>query len=108
MAELVGALDLDEVEAKLFHHGLETQEVQALITHLRALRKAFMQVVEDNTELEALFDLQHKREVECIERWKTEDPTGRALTLPDYGRLLDWMHARLLILESNNAEGASE
>lgn len=100
MAELVGQLDLDASEAKLFQHGLETPEIEALITHLRALRKAFMQVVEDNQELEALFDLQHKREVECIERWRREEGYAMVPVLPDYGRLLDWMHARLLILEA--------
>lgn len=46
-------------------------------------------------EHEALFELQHRREQEAIERWRADDPKGRHLTMPDYGRLLDWLHEQL-------------
>ena len=45
----------------------------------------------DADELTALFEMQHRREIEAIERWRAEDPEARDLTLPAYGRLLDWL-----------------
>lgn len=50
---------------------------------------------EEIEELRALFALQNRRELEAIARWRAEDPSGRELTMPDYGRLLDWMLARV-------------
>lgn len=55
-------------------------------------------------ELEALFDMQHRREMEAIARWRAEDPDGRALTQPDYGRLLDWLWEQLKIQQEDIRE----
>lgn len=63
-------------------------KIQQLIDDIRHMEA-------DNEELNQLFDLQHKREVEAIQRWQAEDPQGRALTMPDYGRLLDWLKEKL-------------
>lgn len=98
--QIVFPLDLDAVEAKHCGQGLEPADIDALIALLRRAREQIKTLTADNRELEALFDLKHRREVECIARWTAEDPKGRALTLPDYGSLLDWMHARLLIFEA--------
>lgn len=98
--QIVQPINLDTLEAKLHAEGLETAEITAVITQLRHAREGLINLAIENRELEALFDLKHRREVECISRWQEEDPKGRALTLPDYGSLLDWMHARLLIFEA--------
>lgn len=51
-------------------------------------------------ELEALFDLEYKRDIEAITRWQAEDPDARSLTFPDRGKLLDWLWERMNAAES--------
>lgn len=46
------------------------------------------------------FQLQHKRDMDACMRWRAEDPTGRALTLPDRGNLLDYLWAELQAAEA--------
>jgi hypothetical protein len=43
--------------------------------------------------LRQLFDLQWDRSIEAAERWRAEDPTVRALQMPDLGELLTWLMA---------------
>jgi hypothetical protein len=43
--------------------------------------------------LRQLFDLQWTRMIEATVRWRAEDPTGRALQMPDLGELLAWLMA---------------
>ena len=49
--------------------------------------------LEELGELRALFEMQHQRDTEAVARWRAEAPEERALTLPDYGKLLDWLWA---------------
>lgn len=44
-------------------------------------------------ELTHIFELQREREKPWIERWRQE--TGKELTLPDYGELLNWLFDNL-------------
>lgn len=57
-----------------------------------------------NEELEQLFALHYKREVEAIKRWRAEDPTGRALRAPAYGALLDWLYVELEMATAKSNE----
>lgn len=54
---------------------------------------------ENCADLQSLFDMQHRREMEAIARWRAEAPKARSLTMPDYGRLLDWLWDRVQMLE---------
>lgn len=40
-------------------------------------------------ELVGIFELQRKREKPWIERWRQE--TGKELSVPDYGEMLNWI-----------------
>lgn len=40
-------------------------------------------------ELTGIFELQRKREQPWIERWRQE--TGKELSVPDYGEMLNWI-----------------
>lgn len=53
-------------------------------------------------EYDYLFELQHSRDMEASRRWRAEDPTGRALTLPDRGNLLDYLWGQLIKVEADN------
>lgn len=55
--------------------------------------KAISTLAEDNAELEALFELQRKRERPYIEIWQIE--TNNPDTWPDYGEFLKWLLDRL-------------
>lgn len=50
------------------------------------------ELMEENAELNHLFDLQHKRMGEATKLWQQE--TGRDDTWPDLGDLLTWLMAR--------------
>lgn len=49
------------------------------------------QLAEDVREYQTLFDLQFRRTQEATKLWRAEDPTARALTTPDLGKLLEWL-----------------
>lgn len=48
----------------------------------------------DSGELNALFELQHKRSIEAIQHWRKENPRNLPnvdLVSPDLGELLTWL-----------------
>jgi hypothetical protein len=58
--------------------------------------RAVLEIAERDTaqeliELRSLFALQWERMREATERWRAEDPEGRALIMPDLGALLRWL-----------------
>lgn len=71
------------------------QVVDQAIEHQAAGRgftlSADPSVAERLAEMQALFDMQWKRMGQATERWRAEDPEGRALTQPDLGDLLKWL-----------------
>jgi hypothetical protein len=48
-------------------------------------------VIRERDDLRTLFDVQWTRMGEASERWRAEDPAGRALMRPDLGALLKWL-----------------
>lgn len=56
--------------------------IDAILAHRAAAQQA--------DELNALFDMQHKREMEAVKRWRKSGKLA-PLTLPDYGTMLDWL-----------------
>ncbi len=58
---------------------------------LDTLCRAAERLRDDLVDLEHLFELQRKRVEEAQQRWRDEDPDNRALTIPDLGRLLQWL-----------------
>ena len=91
VAPLLAAEPTVTCEACAFRYGAEHTdadgEYRCPLCELAAER-------ERADELEQLFDLQRTRMVAAIERWRAEAPTERALTLPDLGRLLEWLMAQ--------------
>lgn len=85
----------DEYGGSCAEDGMCTNST-CTITAARTLITALHAATEKNTELEALFDLQHARLVEAQKRWQAEDPEDRALKHPDLGSLLDWLHKEVL------------
>ena len=45
----------------------------------------------ENAELEALFSLRHKSDVQAIKMWRKEKPAERALTMPSHDDLCVWL-----------------
>jgi hypothetical protein len=56
-------------------------------------------------DLEFTFDLRWKADMRAIERWQSENPEKRALTLPDHTDLCVWLLEKLdAALQSDAAE----
>ncbi len=68
-------------------------EVDTRILDVSPAAQVLLEKAEQVDELNQLFNVQHEREMEAIQRWREEAP-GRDLQMPDYGRLLDWLLAR--------------
>lgn len=69
--------------------------------------KTILRLRAENRELQALFDLQHKRMHEATLVWRKANP-GNDMVLPDLGALLTWMleqRANLLSLVGDYREG---
>ena len=69
------------------------QEVEQLVDDLQQEVKQHEERTEkaeaENKELNALFNMQQRRTGEAVKLW--QDATGKHDTLPDLGRLLDWL-----------------
>lgn len=75
------------------------------VTRLQAERDELSELEslrEKNAELEHIFELQRVRERPWIERWRRE--TGKELSLPDYGAMLEWIMTKAETAEAQLAE----
>jgi hypothetical protein len=63
--------------------------IQDVVHTALELGRELRETEEDRAALQALFDLQVRRETLWIERWQQE--TGNPLSLPDYGDILAWI-----------------
>lgn len=61
------------------------------VAAVRASDPTPAEALEELAEYRALQKVQWRRMAEATERWRAEDPEGRALILPDLGVLLRWL-----------------
>ncbi len=66
-----------------------TQEVKDLQAALAQAHEERAQLQDENAELQGLFDHQHTRMGEATKLW--QQATGHPHSLPDLGRLLEWL-----------------
>lgn len=94
-------LDVDGVASWVRKSRLEAAEqlVRSMVEAQKTSEKHWRAEVEAAEkalkEYDQLFEMQYKRDIEASLRWQAEDPTGRAMMLPDRGNLLDYLWAEL-------------
>ena len=76
--------------------------VNELLSVVDAQRRELAALKTDNTELNALFELEHARSMEAIALWREAHP-GNELVQPDLGKLLAWLMAELAALKAKCA-----
>lgn len=76
----------------------DVAKIQYLFDHIEAQRELL-------EEYEQLFQLQHKRDMQLIERWRKEDPS-RELVMPDRNDLTQWVADKLKAAEGLLEEAA--
>ena len=81
---LEGALQQVETELEQCRKKLEHAEIAG-----KGLRDLNREVLAENAELQAVFDLQATRTKKAEKMW--QQATGKHNTLPDLGVLLDWL-----------------
>ena len=70
------------------HEGILA--AMGLKAQLEAVEAERDRLKEDNDDLNRLFEMEHKRDIEAVQRWRKQGK-DRDLTLPDRGTLLDFM-----------------
>lgn len=76
-------------------HGLELRAQQRAqhVEFRAAVDAARAPLATEVHDLRLIFDLGFARMGDATERWRAEDPTARALVMPDLGDLLKWLMA---------------
>lgn len=72
-------------------------DLQRRLTEAERERDEYKQSAD---ELDALFDMQWKRDIEAVHRWREEDVNERKLWSPDRGTLLDYIWEHMLVAEA--------
>lgn len=74
----------------------EKSYVRCLLSELEDMERSFIETKADKDELQALFDLQHKRTVTAEKLWQAEHKTD---ALPDLGELLNWLMKKVNLIK---------
>ncbi len=90
--------------AMVYHQRSQISTLTAEIERLKADNKA---LAEEADELQALFDLRWKRDLEAVERWRSAAP-GRELTVPDRADLVVFLLEQLPVAAQAARERGGE
>ena len=89
-------IDLPFSDALGIAEGLVSRMALELCSRpTETIRQENVELKDDLTELQWLFDMQWKRDVEILNVWRAEDPTNRDLQMPDRGDLVKWLWEKL-------------
>ena len=87
---------------RLSFDAYDDEHAELWCQHLNALEAENAALKASNEELEQLFEMQHKREMEIINRWRDEGKVP-PLTLPDYGHTIEMLFQEIEALEAKAA-----